>query len=489
MKLEPALRPDWRLGAIFALAALLYTPTWVSYVDVWSEQPYTNGFLIAPAIIWLVWRQRGAFRLASPIRGMWLPVAGLSLLWMLAVVADTRVISQGTLPILLLLMATAVFGRPVAARLASVTAIFFLAVPVWSVLAPPLRLMTIATTRATLTALGIPATFEGDVVFLEYGAFRIEDGCAGLNYLLSGLTIGGIYSLALLRGWRSRAKVVALSAVLPIVGNWVRVASLVVLGHTTRMESIFVTDSEAHLWYGWGIFVLTLLLFFPLASRVESDSEPPSGRPAPAPAGELGHDGVPALRAALIAFAAAALGPVAYHSISMLPPRSLELRSVEAATDEWTPAVTGAERPFHWRPSFTGADEQVEALWTNGEGLVVSDRLSYRDQTQGAELIGYDSRIAPDSLLVATRLVGPFRSSPHLINEAIVRSSVGHVLVWYWYRVGGVETASRPRAKLLEVWAFMSRLPYSELLAISAPCQPDSCVEAANSLLAFAGKT
>ena len=496
MKPERLARADWRVGVGFAVTALLFLPTLTSYPTVWRAQPYTNGFLIALAGIWLVWRERAALRAVVPMSPMWLPAAGLSLLWMLAVIADIRVIAQSTLPLLLLLLTAAVFGRTAAVRLAPVAAIFLLAVPLWSILAPPLRIMTVATTRATLASVGIPAEFQGDDVLLEYGGFRIEDGCAGLNYLLSGLTIGAIYALVLLRDWRSRAAVLALSALLPILGNWVRVASLVVLGHTTRMESIFVTDSDAHLWYGWGIFLLTLLVFFPLASRVERRSRAkrraPSGPPvedAVAAVGEAAPAGGAAMRWALVAFAAAGLGPIAYYAIGALPARTTDTRPIEAATEAWTRAAPAAARPFQWRPSFTGADEQDEAVWTNGDAVVVADRFAYREQSQGAELIGYDSRIAPDSLLVMTGLVGPLRSTPRLVNEAVVRSPDGPLLVWYWYRVGGLETESAMRAKMLEIWAFLSRRTSAELLAVSAPCQPDSCAEAARSLLDFLGST
>ena len=71
------------------------------------------------------------------------------------------------------------------------------------------------------------------------------------------------------------------------------------------------------------------------------------------------------------------------------------------------------------------------------------------------------------------------------VREVIVRSEGEPVLVWYWYRVGGVETPSRIRAKLLEVYAFFSRTTVSELIAMSATCGPESCEEAAALLSSF----
>jgi EpsI family protein len=124
---------------------------------------------------------------------------------------------------------------------------------------------------------------------------------------------------------------------------------------------------------------------------------------------------------------------------------------------------------------------------SNGTQSVHLDRLVYRSQEQGAELIGYGSRIATDSALVVERTVGPVGARRRLVNEAIVRDGEGHRLVWYWYRVGGVETSQPFRAKLLEVWAFFSRATQSELIAFSAPCAGASCEGAFQALSGYFG--
>jgi hypothetical protein len=78
-------------------------------------------------------------------------------------------------------------------------------------------------------------------------------------------------------------------------------------------------------------------------------------------------------------------------------------------------------------------------------------------------------------------------SDGRIINIAVVHDESAPVLVWYWYDVGGVETASRLRAKLLEVWAFARRASGSRLHAVSTACDSDNCREAARALAGFLG--
>ena len=92
---------------------------------------------------------------------------------------------------------------------------------------------------------------DGDLIRIQHRTFIIADGCAGLAHLMSGLSVGALYAQGFLQHWPSRVAVLGLSAIVPIIGNLVRVAPLVALGEYTRMESIFVTQSRPRLWFGW----------------------------------------------------------------------------------------------------------------------------------------------------------------------------------------------------------------------------------------------
>jgi hypothetical protein len=53
--------------------------------------------------------------------------------------------------------------------------------------------------------------------------------------------------------------------------------------------------------------------------------------------------------------------------------------------------------------------------------------------------------------------------------------------------VGGIETASSLKAKLLEVPAFLTRATTAELIAVSTPCEAENCRLASETLNDFFG--
>jgi EpsI family protein len=140
-----------------------------------------------------------------------------------------------------------------------------------------------------------------------------------------------------------------------------------------------------------------------------------------------------------------------------------------------------------WKIGYAGVDRKESSRWVR-EGApasVYGQRLIYTRQRQGAELINSLNRIAPDSMVVRTRRVGPLDASGASVRETWVRSGERSWLVWHRYRVAGVTTSSGTRAKLLELWAFLTRRRQAELVALTAPCDPESCTPAARSLFHF----
>jgi EpsI family protein len=286
-------------------------------------------------------------------------------------------------------------------------------------------------------------------------------------------------------------KVVALAVGLAIAANWLRVTSLIVIGHVSEMEAAVI---HSHHTYGWLIFLLfVLLVFFPLAGIIVRRAD---GAAVLAGAGATGggreDEAVPAGGAptslAARATVVAAVGPLLFWAVGALPSREAPSPAVpDVAVGAFLRTESGAS-PYDWRPGYQNALRTSSTGWSDGTTHVALDHLVYRGQTQGAELIGYPNRIAPDSLLATERMIGPVGPERRIVNEAIVREGAGHLLVWYWYRVGGIETASPLKAKLLEIPAFFRRVDSSELIALSTACDLESCEAGARALAAILGE-
>jgi exosortase len=494
--------PPARTALLMGLAVLLvaFWPTWSSFVAAWLEQR-EQGFLVAGFCLWYAWRHRDT--LLQPGDGLGvaaIPLAFLSLMWLVGIVLSARLVHQAAVPPLLLGWILAVAGVPAAMAALPVVGAFFLVVPFWGVLGPPLQALTVIANGIMLSVLNIEAKIEGTYIAIPSGVFEVAAGCSGVKYLESGVIIAAVYGLLFLRTWRARAVAAALAAVLSMVSNWVRVVGLIIVGHRTQMQSPLIADHDT---YGWIIFAATLSVFFVLVRRIEAyDDRLTAGAeqaPRPVPAvvqRSMGEQ----VRAAALPTLAAVVGPLlllgaSARSVTTTAPDSLA--SITPAA-EWVrdgaPVITASPVPVEpdsttraseFMPLYFGADELRRQQWRADSSVVQVDRLVYFTQAQGKELINTLNEIARDPDVLGGGLIGPIGERNRMITGTVVRVGAQPHLVWSWFRVAGVDTHSRTEAKLLELVEFASPGHAAELVAVSTPCAATDCTAATGRLFRF----
>lgn len=488
------------LGLLLTLA--FFATTLWSFGNTWGRYDYAHGWLVPVVLAWLIWSDRDSFR--HPRGGdplLLVPIVGLSAFWLLSTIMHIQLFYQTAFVLIMVCWGLYVFGRRAARTVIISGAVVLLSMPLWDPLLPTLRRITTLMSGAMVTVLGVPADIDGDLIHLPAGTFEIADGCAGLNYLLSALVIGLVYAQVLVCGIRARLLVVAMAAAISIIGNWIRVAALVVIGHVSEMQAWLVPN---HLEFGWAIFAFGLLLFFYLAGKAERWVGRPrvagGGNAAAADAGEArstngettvrgSHSGSWLRRVGGVT-AAAVIGPVLYFGIMALPSSTIATPGLEslAAGIGWRVAAAEETEPLDWRPDYRGAQEHQRVVFTDGTDLVYGDRFVYLEQAQNAKLVGWPNRIAPTWETLDEQVIGPVDPRGRLrVRQAVVRTEDGAVLTWYWYRVGGTSTYMPMHAKLLEIPAFLTRQRTSELIAFSAECDGGDCAGAFETLAGVMG--
>jgi len=476
-----------------------FWPTLITFPSTWSASYQEHGFFLAGLVVWFGWTKRDRF-LTSATRGLGdlIPVVALlSVGWLLAAIMGVRAGHQLAFVVIGVAWAFAVFGWGARVQILTLGATLALAIPMWGVIVPILQRMTVIASGAATRLAGIEAVIGYDTIAISTGTFLVEEGCAGINYLMGGLTLGAFYAHLFTDRWRTQLKIVAVAGLASIVGNWIRVTVLIFLGEATAMQSPYIED---HLWQGWVIFTLLMLPTYQLARRIErrdaraarhADPSDPGAEPGPdeaRPAVAQGHwtDGVPSPRLATLATVAALIGPGLFTVIGAIPrgselDRGTDVFDIHAA---WAPPRAA---PASWTPDFQGIDDRAD--WTVGvlDHDVALSRYYWVDQRQGAELIQWNNRIAPDSLVVGEGMYGPVGPEMRLVREAIFWADEQPRIAWYWYRVGGFVSPFDSKAKLLEIIAFFRRSTAAELVTMSAACEPESCEAAARALRALVG--
>jgi EpsI family protein len=508
--------PNLQLGLALLLTAGFFWHTVSSFAVTWERYDYSHGWLVPALLVWLVWSDRASFRDrrgGDPL--LLVPLVGLSVFWLASVVTHIMLFHQTAFVLLMVFWGLYVFGRESGRTIVVSGFVVLLSLPLWEAAIPLLQRLTTLASGAMVKVVGVPARIEGDLIHIQPGSFEIAHGCAGLNYLLSALVIGLVYAHVLVKGSGARLAVVALAAAVSIVGNWVRVAMLVVIGHVTEMQSWLIPN---HIEFGWVIFILGLVVFFWGARRIERRVErkasaagvmeqgrtagaapaeanlPNGGRAEPSPVtrGEArpGAGGSWGRRLA-VATGLAVAGPALYLAFGALPSAAAGSQGLDEIPRAagWSMASLSVERPYDWHPAYEGAQQHDVMAFSDGGGThVFADRFVYRKQAQRAKLIGHPNAIAKGRDVLDHRVVGPVDpAGRHWVRQAVVRTAEGPILTWYWYRVGGVDTFMPVYAKALEIPAFLQRRRVSELFALSAPCDPEDCASAFDALASFTG--
>ena len=458
----------WLIALLACAVALVYWPSSVFLYQKWSdtaEKTYTHGWLILLICVALVIRARGELAAAptQPAPLARLALVGAILAWLVCYRASIESLEVALLPVIFWLAATAVFGGAVGRLLLFPVAYLYFALPIWY--STPLKDLTVLAMHGLLRITGPAALFTGDVIHIPNGAFRIEEGCSGVHFMIVGLAVAALYGEQERDPWRIRAWQLGLMAVLAVLANWVRVYTVIEAGYLTDMQSYLVRVS--HYGFGWAVFAATLVVFFVLVSRFG-----PATVPAAAPLAASPADPHPRL---LHGASVAAL-------LVLLPALSAGARLAHPAPP--APGAAGVDAPASWHalpvdlhsawlPVFAGADELRRQAFGNSAGATVEVlSVVYRTQRQGAELVGETSSILGDELQPhAERVVG---SPGGAFRETEVADRTGvHSLIWWRYQVAG-RNLVEPFAQ--QLWYGINAIiwnPPAALIALHTACAVD----------------
>ena len=475
-----------RLVVIYGLwivVALAYWPSAVALNGFWIDtvnNTYTHGYLVLLVSLWLVLRDRRQI-FATPLRperrALW-AVAALSILWVYCyggAIQDPQLL---LLPLLLFAAIVAALGWPMARLLYFPVGYLFFAMPAWSDINPFLQWMSVNVNDLWVTAWGIPAYVSGDYVHLPGGTLKVAAGCSGLHFFVVGLALAALYGELTRDSLRRRCFWLALMGLFSLVGNWVRIFSIIVAGYETDNKTYLITVS--HYWFGWGVFIVFFIVFLWLADRLASrwDRRGRASGSAQAPAGESGPPVSPStapVGPALAAIAALIVLPGAVYGANWIYPITHP-----AVAIQWPTAPPGWQGPKRvgysdWRPVFLNPTAQAFRRYrtAGGHGVEIF-AVAYRRQTQAGKLLGYwNSLLGANGLLqrVSGRTVT--RPSGRWRQEAVVNHAGTLSLLWVRYAIG-----RRPFLvpRLSQLWyglvAFTTR-PVSSLTALRAVCHPD----------------
>ena len=458
------------LLAVGATAAFLHRDAIVAAAHTWWSSPtYSYGLLVPPVVLWLLWRQRDAFRQTAPRTwpfGLFL-VGAAALAATVGQAVSALVLEQLALVATLQAATLTIVGPRAYRPLAFSLFYLYLAVPVGDGLIPPLQELTARFAVGALELAGVPVRLDGMLIRIPSATFHVAEACAGLRFLLASVAVGLLLAYLFFRSWWARLLFTALSIVLPIVGNALRAAGVVLIAHLSDARLALGFD---HLTYGYVFTALLLACIVGLAAafgsprRGGSPRQPQVAR-SPSPGWTMAVAAGAVLATALPALAARP-GAERCPTAPMLEPPQIAA--------PWAPAPAARD----WRPAAANPDAELRQGYRGGDGPVDLYVGYYCAQRQGAEIVSQAHHLTGgEHWLVQARRDDRLHTStselPVQITEARFAGQRRLVMAWYW--VDGRFTADPLAAKLLQAKAALLGGPAAAAVVVaSTPYRSDA---------------
>jgi len=481
----------WQLAATaFAIAVAVlvasYWQTVESLVWVWGHDgTYQYAFLIFPLSLWVAFTLRDQVRANSPVPSVLgvVMVGALVFVWYAGSLLDINLAQHFAFVALFPALAFACWGwRAVWVLAFPLGYLVVFAVPWGNGMVGPLQDITARFAVHALELTGTPVLLNGREIITPSATWMVENACSGVKFFAACTALGCLYGYLMYHRWWKRVIFVALSAVVPIIANGLRVYFTVLIGETWGMHYATGTD---HMVFGWQFFGTVLVLLL-LAGWFFRDR--PVAPEPPIVSGNRYHGARSLVWPAAIAVLVA--GPMAAMALTS-PAYSETVRLTVPAVPGWD----GTQAPANgWRPSFAGAAGQVEASYRSEADATVVDlyHAVYTGRPrQGHSLITFGNDVydpAKSRVLSEGRLrvdLAQGRSTP--AGELRMAGPAGSRLVWYWYCVDARCTQSPVWTKLLQAWDVLrGHVPRSSVWALSSVIADGNTSRARARIRAFA---
>jgi len=257
---------SWQAVVLVALIGWLYTPILIRLAQQWWSDPnFSHGIFVPVFSLFVVWQHRSRLR-AVPHRpsnwGLMVIVFSLCTL-VLGVLGAELFLSR--ISLLLLIGGTIVFFLGWRMLGAVLFPLLFLAlmIPIPAIVLGqitfPLQILASKLSAGLLPLLGVPVLREGNVINLPAMPLEVAVACSGIRSLLSLTTLAIMYGYLLEDRIVIRVVLALASIPIAVAANGLRIVGtglLVQYWDPDKAEGFF------HLFSGWLIFVVSLLMLF-----------------------------------------------------------------------------------------------------------------------------------------------------------------------------------------------------------------------------------
>jgi exosortase len=259
-------RDWWWQGVVLAvLVGYLYSSILKHLVLAWNDPNFSHGFIVPVFSLYVLWQERSKLAKLPRQPSSWGLAIIVFSLAVLAVGVLGAELFLSRISLLLLIAGLVVFfyGWQYFRAVLFPWAFLFLMVPIpqiaLSQVTFPLQLFASKCAAATLPVFDVPVLRTGNILALAAMRLEVVEACSGIRSLLSLIALAIIYGyLTETRIWIRIALVIA-SVPIAMFANALRIVGT---GLIVQYWDPSKADGFYHLFQGWLIFVVSLVLLY-----------------------------------------------------------------------------------------------------------------------------------------------------------------------------------------------------------------------------------
>ena len=268
-----SLRISTPLLLLITTLLFLYWPALNEFVyDWWHDDNYSHGFLIPVISGYLLWQKREVLKNVEIQQNRWgllLLVFGLALNIVGSAAAEWYSVRFSMIPTLMGLVLY--FGGTGMLRQVWFPVAFMIfAIPLpytlFRTLTFPMQLFSTKVTHLLISAVGVPALRQGNILHLPGYALEVVEACSGLRSMITLSALAAVFAYMTPGG--PVRKLLLFSAAIPIA-IFANIVRLLVTCLGALLISSGFAEGFLHEFSGVLVFMVGLTLFFMIGSLLE----------------------------------------------------------------------------------------------------------------------------------------------------------------------------------------------------------------------------
>lgn len=440
--------------ALLAIFILLFNYSFQGLFERWTkwDEGLSHGLLVNAVFIYLLFKSLpwAPTPNSTPVQlFLCTSLALLSVAWLVFRLANIYILEQLSLLALLIGLYSCSYGWKTVLRYRLLLLLPIFTIPVWEQLTDILVNLSGYVVGLMVQQINIPASIQGNSIFIPYGHIVIADGCSGLRYFEIALALAFIIGLLNNYNEKNLIPTLIVAAALGLFANWLRIFILVIVGYRTQMQSPLMANHE---YFGWFLFALMSFPAIYFAPVIKKVAQPNISAESLKPQ-------------ALLPLCILAIGPLISLFISSLPSKT-----------EFASIIN--HNPVIQMPVRITAPENAYIERTQLANGVYIEVAQYQRLKAQDKLVPYIARLYSNEEWLADSARIQLTNHKASITQYRHKTTSATVLELQWFDVNGHQTGSLAKAKLLQIPAMVAGGNNFKIISLQARCDISDCSQA-----------